>query len=316
MIISVIIPLYNKARFVQRSLDSVLRQNFTDFELLVIDDGSTDGSAEIVARCPDPRLKLMRQPNSGPGAARNCGLRVARGGLVAFLDADDEWLPDFLARGIDFLDRHPEVAAVSFGYRDAGRSLDETENVWDKRGVYNGVFNCRNGNLSPELADYLLAYMNSWSTIARKNVVLKHRGFFDRWKCLFGEDQNLWLKVMLNEKIAVRREIQVVFHSEASNLSGNLAGPSPVVPYLLNASDIISACPGECREFLNQFLAIRAVSTACHYTQHGEYAVARNLLWKYCRLRHPQMFWPAVVYAVFPWAVPFLRAGKRLFRLP
>ena len=98
MTASVIIPLYNKAPYIQRAFDSVLAQTFRDFELVVVDDGCTDGGAKIVARCSDPRVRIVRQTNAGPGAARNRGLREAQGELVAFLYADDEWLPEFLAR--------------------------------------------------------------------------------------------------------------------------------------------------------------------------------------------------------------------------
>lgn len=94
--ISVVMPLYNKEQEIGRAIRSVLAQTFTDFELLVIDDGSTDNSPTIVAACDDPRVRLARQENAGVSAARNLGIIEARADLVALLDADDEWLPFFL----------------------------------------------------------------------------------------------------------------------------------------------------------------------------------------------------------------------------
>src|ERR1700742_2594037 len=104
MRVSVVVPLYNKARFVRRTIDSILGQRFTDFEVIVVNDGSSDGGEKIVEAISDPRLRLISQPNAGPGAARNRGLAEARGEYVAFLDSDDEWLPDFLTIAVSALD--------------------------------------------------------------------------------------------------------------------------------------------------------------------------------------------------------------------
>ena len=93
---SVIIPLYDKARTIGRALDSVLAQTFDDFELIVVDDGSRDDGPSIVAACGDPRIRLIRQSNAGPGAARNRGAAEARTDILAFLDADDAWRPTYL----------------------------------------------------------------------------------------------------------------------------------------------------------------------------------------------------------------------------
>ena len=94
--ISVIIPLYNGEKYVLRSVQSVLRQTYTDFEIIVVDDGSSDQGAERVAELKHPQIRVVRQPNQGVSAARNAGIRAARYDLVAFLDADDEWLPSHL----------------------------------------------------------------------------------------------------------------------------------------------------------------------------------------------------------------------------
>lgn len=94
--ISVIIPLYNKEPIIERSLQSVLSQDYDDFEVVVINDGSTDRSAEIVRSINDPRIRLIEQENGGPSKARNTGTKNARGEWILFLDADDELLPGAL----------------------------------------------------------------------------------------------------------------------------------------------------------------------------------------------------------------------------
>ena len=93
---SIVIPLYNKEATVERALRSVLNQTVQDFEIIVINDGSTDDSARVVKAIGDHRIRLIHQKNQGVSAARNKGIAEARYGLIAFLDADDEWLPNFL----------------------------------------------------------------------------------------------------------------------------------------------------------------------------------------------------------------------------
>ena len=94
--ISVIIPLYNKEPIIERSLQSVLSQDYDDFEVVVVNDGSTDRSADIVRSINDPRIRLIEQENGGPSKARNTGVKNAKGEWILFLDADDEMLPGAL----------------------------------------------------------------------------------------------------------------------------------------------------------------------------------------------------------------------------
>ena len=94
---SVVVPLYNKRAFVRDSIEAALAQDWNDFEIIVVDDGSTDGSVAALGNLDDPRLRLIEQANAGPGAARNRGIAEARCEWIAFLDADDLWYPDHLA---------------------------------------------------------------------------------------------------------------------------------------------------------------------------------------------------------------------------
>lgn len=111
--VTVFMAVYNREALVGEAVASILRQSFRDFELLVIDDGSCDGSAEVVDRLADPRIRLVRQPeNLGIPRTRNHGLALARGEYLAILDSDDVAFPERLRKQVAFLDRHPEIAAV------------------------------------------------------------------------------------------------------------------------------------------------------------------------------------------------------------
>ncbi len=111
--ISIIIPLYNGALLINRCLNSIFaQQSDFDLEVIIIDDGSTDNSVELVEQYPQP-LVLLKQKNSGPAAARNKGIEAATGKYLAFLDADDYWMPTFLKDTVLFLENHSEAVAVS-----------------------------------------------------------------------------------------------------------------------------------------------------------------------------------------------------------
>jgi glycosyltransferase involved in cell wall biosynthesis len=110
--ISVIIPTYNRAHLIGASIASVLAQTYTNFELIVVDDGSTDDTEQQVHGFNDPRINYINQENKGRSHARNCALDLARGRYIAFLDSDDLFLPDKLALQVAYLDSHPHVGMV------------------------------------------------------------------------------------------------------------------------------------------------------------------------------------------------------------
>lgn len=116
-LISCIIPVYNGEHYLRESIDSILAQTYQPLEIIVADDGSTDGTGAVIATYGN-QIRYLSQPNRGPAAARNLGLRAALGDFVAFLDADDLWHPEKLARQMAQLQKRPDVDLCFAGYRN------------------------------------------------------------------------------------------------------------------------------------------------------------------------------------------------------
>ncbi len=131
--VSIVIPTYNRAHFITESIQSVLAQTFTDFEIVVVDDGSIDNTKEVVNNFQDPRIKYTYQENQGVAAASNRGFKLSRGKYIAFFSSDDILIKDAVEKGVQVLDRHPEVA---FSY---GRAylMDERGHVFGLRKLKN-----------------------------------------------------------------------------------------------------------------------------------------------------------------------------------
>lgn len=132
--ITVVIPSYNSGSTIMECLDSVFSQSFRDFEVVVVDDGSTDHSAALVEermRRPEyaGTLKLIRQANAGPSAARNKGIAMAQGQFVAFLDADDYWAPDKLALQMKYIALHPELSLIGVACAEPFADGSDTLNM-------------------------------------------------------------------------------------------------------------------------------------------------------------------------------------------
>ena len=131
--VTVLIPAFNAAATIRRALDSVLAQTYGDYEIIVIDDASSDATAEIVATQYTDQVRLLRLPrNLGESGAMNTGIAVAKGRWIAFLDADDEWLPEKLVRQIAVMESNPNAVLACSGWR----IFDETGNQSRDVGIF------------------------------------------------------------------------------------------------------------------------------------------------------------------------------------
>ncbi len=195
--VSVVMPLYNKEGKVRRAISSVTNQEFANFELIVVDDGSTDSGPQIVSAYRDPRVQLVAQANAGVSAARNRGIELARAGLIAFLDADDEWHPKFLATILDLASRFAECSVFATSYCIANTQAGT------RRAVLRGLPpNFREGILQSyfEVASQSDPPVCS-SAIAVRGAAIHAIGGFPVGVAT-GEDLLTWAKLAVEYKIA------------------------------------------------------------------------------------------------------------------
>ncbi|MBP7497930.1 MAG: glycosyltransferase family 2 protein [Bacteroidales bacterium] len=208
---SVIIPLYNKERHIRRAVNSVLNQSVQSFEILIIDDGSTDKGFEIVKQYTDERIRYYQQPNSGVSNARNNGINFAKYDLVAFLDADDEWEKDFLMEISALIEKFPEAGAYVTAYKivriNNKIQVPHFKHIpKDKRTILPNYFR------SMIYGDPMIT---SSSICIRKDVFNK-AGYFSVGEKL-GEDKDMWARIALLYKIAFSWYIGATYFENADN---------------------------------------------------------------------------------------------------
>ncbi len=180
-LVSVIIPTYNRGWIVTEAIDSVLVQDFNDYELIVVDDGSDDHTPKILAAYGD-QITVLRQPNRGVSAARNRGIAAAAGRLMAFLDSDDLWLPQKLSTQVRFFAEHPEAM------------ICQTEERWIRNGVRVNPKK-RHLKFSGMIFERSLALcLVSPSAVMIKKSLFDSVGLFDE-NLPACEDYDLWLRV-------------------------------------------------------------------------------------------------------------------------
>lgn len=182
--ITVVIPAYNAAWCVRRAIDSVLAQSWSDYELVVVDDGSTDDTADVLAAY-GAQIKVVRQTNAGLSAARNAGIKAAAGEWVAFLDADDWWLPEKLAAQMALIAREPDIGFCSTSARIVSPDGEQLE-LWSDGGLH--------GNILADLFGANAGVAGSGSAVlARRDLLTRCGGFDTTLRSV--EDIDMWMRL-------------------------------------------------------------------------------------------------------------------------
>ena len=216
MPISIIIPFLDAEKYISESIESVLAQTRLDWELILVDDGSTDGSPSIALnyaqRYPEHLQYVKNQESRGASAARNVGIARARYDIIAFLDADDIWLPSKLEDQVSILETHPDVAMVFCPLASFSDSHRQVESVQPMEDLREGVY------LPPHLA--LRFLQNSaltpgpTATVIRKDVLVQVGGFEEQFRQVF-TDQSLWQKIASRWPVYLQLEPLVLYRHHA-----------------------------------------------------------------------------------------------------
>ena len=209
--ISVIIPTYNSGIFIGEAIHSVLCQTCTDYEIIVIDDGSTDNTREIIEK-NFPQVRYFYIPNQGVSRARNYGIRMARGEFIAFLDADDLWLPEKLEKQLEVFKADQELMLVFTEHR-----------VFDTNGFRKQLFFKKKRLMKGDIVKNIFFYSHvTTSTVVVRRHVFQEVGFFEE-NLKAAEDDNLWMRIALKFRIHLIDEVLVNYRWTEKSLSRTAA---------------------------------------------------------------------------------------------
>lgn len=214
---TIIIPIHNKLPHLDRSIHSVLKQSFTDFELLLVDDASQDGSLERIKEYSDPRICILTRTSPGPGgyAARNLGIREAKYEWIAFLDADDEWHENYLEEIYRCINKHPEVDIVATKWVRVTSEADKVQLILNK--------NRNNIYTTFDLVDYLKIHEYVWTgaVVTHINIINKAGAFPVDKLCKRGGDVDTWIRWldMSNKNILINDVLSYYYQGTVNQVT-------------------------------------------------------------------------------------------------
>lgn len=222
---SVIIPLFNKEKHIKRTLESVLKQTFKDFEIIIIDDGSSDNSYEIVQSISDDRIILVKQKNKGVSQARNNGIRKAKGKYITFLDADDEWVPEKLNQHFELHNGNPNLVWSCSAYRKVSYK-NERDIIYSIEGVL------------PNTIEAIINGLKIWTgTVIVNKGVFKEKRFLFNISLSNSEDRELWFKLAcIYPKIGYISEVLAIYNIDNENSLTSVAYSNSNFSFLSMAS--------------------------------------------------------------------------------
>jgi glycosyltransferase involved in cell wall biosynthesis len=290
---SVVIPLYNKEPYIQRTIQSVLDQSVADFEIIVVDDGSSDKGLERVKSFQDSRIRLFSQENKGVSAARNKGIELARYENISFLDGDDIWKPDFLEVVGNLMEKNPENSffATSFEKKERNgelleavhRGIPKAEEPWE--GIIDDFF-------YHSLQDMLVSCS---AVVVKKKVFDRLGGFMEGIR--YGEDQEIWTRIAMEYPLVFTNYVGMCYDRDADNVVFQ-AGYREL-PFLDKASGYQEKyqLAGKRRDSFWQYVYKWSIIKANFCIRMNLKKEAFALLWRSKKTRHFRFLWLATFMA-------------------
>jgi glycosyltransferase involved in cell wall biosynthesis len=273
--VSVVIPLYNKGPYIARALNSVLAQTFQDFEVIVVDDGSTDDGAAVVRGFDDPRIRLIQQENQGVSAARNQGIEAARAELVAFLDADDEWLPGFLETIALLRRKFPEAGAYATAFM-----IKSSNGIYQKQ-TFTGI---PQGDWEGIIPSYFRSCASGMFPVRSSNVAIPREVFLNvgmfpvgEW---WGEDTDMWGRIALKYSIGFSSRYCAIYDESATGRTCNTLKIVDIHPFVRTARQAIESgsVPAPILQDLERYVTREILHTIHMNLKAGRPDLARKTL--------------------------------------
>jgi len=266
--VSIVIPTYNRADYIAETIESVLAQTYPLAEIIVIDDGSTDNTREIVAKF-EPQVKYVWQKNAERGAARNHGLRSATGEYIAFLDSDDVWLPNKIEQEINIFNSNQQAGLV---YSDV--------QIIDVHG--NFLHNIKRKGFSGKVTAHLLRdnFVSIGSHLIKTQVALASGGFREERQLSGSEDWEFWVRLSTQVEFAHLPQITAKIRTHPNNTMTNAAGMERSMSYayeLVKSSNYLSLTQ---KNILPKTRAWLALINAINYCSNGDRKIAADFLLK------------------------------------
>ncbi len=264
---SIIIPLFNKENYVKDSLKSILCQSFSKFEVIIVNDGSTDASLEVVNTFKDSRIKILNQENQGVSVARNKGIKHSKGVFVAFLDADDYWYPNHLEELYETICLFPKQSIFCMNY---------------KKEIKKGII--KDTAFSVQLAEkhtliknfFTASKLDSIATpiaISINKAFLEKKGFFFDENIKSGEDIDLWIRMALNYTFIFNKKPTALYKMTVKNsLSKKRKSTDEFMKVIDKHKNYENAYKG-----LKQYLDLNRFSIALEYKMQKEITKYRLL---------------------------------------
>lgn len=255
--ITVVIPLYNKENCITRTINSVLKQTITDFELIIVNDGSTDGSLFEAEKIVDSRIKIIDKKNGGVSSARNAGINSAKYEYIAFLDGDDVWLPDHLETIESLINEYGHQASIFVTSIARARTLSEIKPISHEKSA------------SHLILDYFCEASKPHSTISSSNFAIKkdiaiNSGLFNI-NLSYGEDVEFWHKILKNGALAKSEKVTAYYFVGAENRSNGKVIP---LHFRYHNFDFKSASHSE-RQYLGKLVCLIIID----YLKQKKYSI-------------------------------------------
>ncbi|MBD8490484.1 glycosyltransferase family 2 protein [Echinicola sp. CAU 1574] len=247
---SVVIPLFNKEQHIEKTIRSVLNQTYKEFEIIIVNDGSTDKSLEVLKKFNDNRIRIFSKENGGVSSARNYGIKKSSYQYIAFLDADDTWFEKYLEKMHSLIVQYPQAGMFNSSYEMEFKKRLITPNSHLEEGLVANYFKL---SISSPI---------SWTsaTIVKKEV-FEEVGYFPEGM-IGGEDVFMWTKVAISYPVVFTPEVLVLYNKEQSNIALR-AGKKDTCKE--SWSDLYS----ESNKDLNKFIAQKAIMKGKRYSWGG-----------------------------------------------